>query len=214
MKPPGKIIETLGQMKCMNPIFYFDELDKVSDTPRGHEIYNLLCHLTDSSQNDEFHDKYFAGIDFDLSRAIFVFSFNDEEQINPILRDRMKIIRTKGFEVKDKINIAKQYLIPEIIESLHFDSSAIHMTDSILETIIQQYTKEEGVRMFKQHLESFYHKMNLLQLYKKIGKFPDNIMTYGKSITFPYTPQTEDLSHFITKDSNELSDMVKCSGMY
>ena len=83
---PGRIVQILGEknVNCMNPVFYFDELDKVSDTSRGHEIHNILCHLTDFSQNDEFHDKYYAGINFDLSKSLFVFSFNDEELINPI----------------------------------------------------------------------------------------------------------------------------------
>jgi hypothetical protein len=73
----GRIVDLLHQAKCMNPIIYFDELDKVSDTAKGEEIINILMHITDSTQNSHFNDKYFGGIDFDLSKAIIIFSFND-----------------------------------------------------------------------------------------------------------------------------------------
>ena len=76
----GRVVDVLMQSNCMNPVFYFDELDKVSDTPRGKEITNLLIHLTDLSQNDKFQDRYFSGVDIDLSRAVFIFSYNEEEK--------------------------------------------------------------------------------------------------------------------------------------
>merc|ERR1712072_1497477 len=114
----GRIVEILQECGTMDPVFYFDELDKLSDSPKGEEIANLLCHLTDTTQNDRFHDKYFSGIDFDLSKATFIFSYNDESKINPILLDRMIKIRTKGFDTKDKLSIAKDYLIPRVCESV------------------------------------------------------------------------------------------------
>ena len=77
----GKIVEILVKSKCMNPIIYFDELDKVSDTPKGEEIIGILTHLTDTTQNSKFHDKYFSELDFDLSRCMFIFSYNDESKI-------------------------------------------------------------------------------------------------------------------------------------
>ena len=93
----GKIVDILIQTKCSNPVIYFDELDKVSDTPKGEEIIGILTHLIDTTQNKCFHDKYFSEIDFDLSKALFIFSYNDETKINPILRDRMYRISTKGY---------------------------------------------------------------------------------------------------------------------
>jgi ATP-dependent Lon protease len=78
----------------MNPIIYFDELDKISQDSQGEEISNLLCHLTDPSQNRLFEDKYFSGIPIDLSKVMFIFAFNDESKLNPILKDRISIIRT------------------------------------------------------------------------------------------------------------------------
>ena len=72
----GKIVDVLVNSKCMNPVIYFDELDKVSQTAKGEEITNILMHITDATQNNHFNDKYFSGIDFDLSKALFIFSFN------------------------------------------------------------------------------------------------------------------------------------------
>ena len=111
----GRIVELLQQAGCMNPVIYFDELDKVSETAKGEEIINILMHITDATQNSHFNDKYFGGLDFDLSKAIIIFSFNDEQKISRILRDRMKIIRVKGYKMLDKIKIAKDYLIPKLI---------------------------------------------------------------------------------------------------
>ena len=106
------------QTQCMNPIIYFDELDKVSETKKGEEIINMLIHLIDTSQNTEFQDKYYSGIDIDISKAIFIFSYNDKNKINPILFDRLLNIETNGFEKEDKIEIAKNYLVKGILKQL------------------------------------------------------------------------------------------------
>ena len=84
----GRIVEILIETQTSNPIFFFDEVDKISETKNGDEIQGLLTHITDFTQNNCFHDKYFSGIDFDLSGSLFIFSFNDKHKINPILRDK------------------------------------------------------------------------------------------------------------------------------
>ena len=94
----GKIVDVLIHEVNLYPIFYFDELDKVSNTPKGEEIIGILTHLIDLTQNTQFHDKYFSNLDFDLSKAIFIFSYNHEEKVNPILKDRMYRIETAGYE--------------------------------------------------------------------------------------------------------------------
>ena len=121
----GKIVQILVDSKCMNPVIYFDELDKISDTPKGEEIAGILTHLTDTSQNTQFHDKYFAEIDFDLSKCLFIFSYNDESKINPILRDRMYRIHTKGYDKKQKTIIANDYLLPTIREQVKFSPKTL-----------------------------------------------------------------------------------------
>ena len=138
----GKIVDILIQTKCSNPIIYFDELDKVSDTPKGEEIIGILTHLIDSTQNSNFHDKYFSEIDFDLSKALFIFSYNDESKINPILRDRMYRIATKGYEGKEKKIIANNYLIPNIYKQINFEKDNVIIPDETLDHIISNYTNE------------------------------------------------------------------------
>lgn len=159
----GRIIELLQQAGCMNPVIYFDELDKVSETPKGEEIINILMHITDTTQNSHFNDKYFGGIDFDLSKAIIIFSFNDEHKISKILRDRMKIIRVKGYKMLDKINIAKEYLLPKLIKNVGLDIN-IKFSDDILEYIIDTYTNEGGVRKLKEILNDILLEINLRKL--------------------------------------------------
>ena len=160
----GKVVDVLIQTECLNPIIYFDELDKVSETKRGEEIVNMLIHLTDSTQNSNFQDKYFSGINIDLSKAIFIFSYNDESKINPILLDRLLNIRTKGFDVEDKIKISKKHLIPKIIKNLGMDDNTIDIPDSVIKYIIENYTEEEGVRTLKKCLELIYSNLNVLIL--------------------------------------------------
>ena len=164
----GKIVDILIQTQCSNPIIYFDELDKVSDSPKGDEIIGILTHLIDSSQNTNFHDKYFSEIDFDLSKALFIFSYNDETKINPILRDRMYKITTKGYDKKEKTIIAKQYLLSAIGKQVKFDKENIIINDETIDYIIDTYTENEcGVRNLKRCLEIIFTKLNLFRLMPK-----------------------------------------------
>ena len=163
----GKIVDILLQSKTSNPIIFFDELDKVSDTPKGEEITGILTHLTDTTQNTNFHDKYFSEIDFDLSKSLFIFSYNDESKINPILLDRMYKISVKGYDVKEKIVIAKKYLLPKIYEQINFNKEDIIINDDIIKYIIDNYTDaEDGVRNLKRCLEIIFTKLNLFRLMK------------------------------------------------
>ena len=163
----GKIVEILIQCKSMNPVIYFDELDKVSDTPKGEEINGILTHLTDTTQNNKFHDKYFSELDFDLSRCLFIFSYNDETKVNSVLKDRMYRIQTKGYDIKQKTTIAKDYLIPKIIQQVKFGNNDIVINDDVLKHIIEKYTEtEEGVRNLKRCLEIIHTKLNLYRLMK------------------------------------------------
>ena len=114
----GRIVDILHKCGSMNPIICFDELDKVSETAKGDEIINMLIHMTMNHQNSKFQDNYFPGIDIDLSKVLFIFSFNDESKINRILKDRMYVIRTKGYNNKDKLQIAHNYLLPDILTTI------------------------------------------------------------------------------------------------
>ena len=133
----GKIIQSLKQSQCMNPIFYFDELDKTSGTEKGNEIINLLIHLTDYTQNCHFMDDYMDGIAIDLSRATFIFSFNDKNKVSPILLDRMEIIKFKSYSNSEKMVIARDFLLPNVIKNVFNDSNIkIVISDENMSNII------------------------------------------------------------------------------
>jgi ATP-dependent Lon protease len=156
----GKIVEVLMDSKCMNPIIYIDELDKVSKTENGREIIGILTHLIDSTQNDTFQDKYFSGIDLDLSKALFIFSYNDATQIDPILLDRIHRIKFDNLSLEDKIVIVRKHLLPEINKKMGFEN-VVEISDEIIEYIIETFTLESGVRKLKEVLFDLFGEINL-----------------------------------------------------
>jgi ATP-dependent Lon protease len=199
----GKIVQILIDSKCMNPVIYFDELDKISGTPKGDEIVGILTHLTDTSQNSQFHDKYFSEIDFDLSKCLFIFSYNDETKISPILRDRMYRIQTKGYDKKQKTIISTNYLLPKIQEQVRFAPGDICISDEVLHYIIEHYCeKEDGVRNQKRCLEIIYTKLNLYRLMRPGSSLFDADMTMAVSFPFQVTKPIVDKLIKINKDDN------------
>ena len=200
----GKIVQIIIDSKCMNPVIYFDELDKISDTPKGEEIAGILTHLTDTSQNSQFHDKYFSEIDFDLSKCLFIFSYNDESKVNPILRDRMYKIQTKGYDKKEKTIISTNYLLPKIREQVKFSSEDIVIPDNTIHHIIEEYCmKEDGVRNLKRCLEIIYTKLNLYRLMKPGTNLFEQEMSL--KVEFPMTVTNDVVDKLIKKDKDELS---------
>jgi ATP-dependent Lon protease len=201
----GKIVDLLMQCRTMNPIIYFDELDKVSDTPRGEEIIGILTHLTDTSQNDKFHDKYFSEVDFDLSRCMFFFSYNDPEKVNPILRDRMYTIKTNGYSSTEKVTIAQKHLVPKLLPQIGFTEEEISFPKETLEYIAKEYTKddEKGVRSLKRRLEIIFTKLNLYRLLK-----PGTTMFGQKipeTVQFPVTVTPELVKELLSKEEKEIN---------
>jgi hypothetical protein len=156
----GRITEILMQTKCMNPIIYIDELDKVSKTENGKEIIGILTHIIDQTQNDVFQDKYFSGIDIDLSKALFIFSYNDPENIDHILLDRIHRIKFDNLTLIEKVVIVKKYILPEINKKMGFHG-VVELTDEIIKHIIKTYTLEPGVRKLKELLFDLYGEINL-----------------------------------------------------
>ena len=191
----GRIVDVLIKSKCMNPVIYFDELDKVSETPKGEEINNLLIHLTDGSQNDRFQDKYFTGIDLDLSRCLFIFSHNNHEKVNPILRDRMYNIQVGGFGLKEKLVIAEQYLVNSSLREVNLFEK-ISIGKDLLTYIIDDFTGDEkGVRELKRCIQTVISKLNLLRFYNDPEKVPFSIKGYA----LPFTLKKEHISLFLKK---------------
>ena len=156
----GKIVDILMEAKCMNPIIYVDELDKVSNTENGKEIIGIFTHLIDSTQNDCFQDKYFSGIDIDLSKALFIFSYNDPEKIDRILLDRIHRIKFDNLSLDEKMVIVRKYILPEINKKMGFEN-IVELSDEIIEYIIDSYTVEPGVRKLKELLFDLFGEINL-----------------------------------------------------
>jgi len=206
----GKIVQILIDSKCMNPVIYFDELDKISDTPKGEEIAGILTHLTDTTQNSQFHDKYFAEVDFDLSKCLFIFSYNDEKKVNPILRDRMYRICTKGYDKKQKTVISNKYLLPKIREQVKFADSDIIIPDEVLHYIMETHCSgEEGVRNLKRCLEIIYTKLNLYRLMKPgMNLFEEDM---SLAVEFPFTVSKAIVDKLIVTERN---DNMALKGMY
>merc|ERR1711871_1164803 len=206
----GKIVQILMEAKSMNPVIYFDELDKVSDTPKGEEIIGILTHLTDTTQNSAFHDKYFADVDFDLSKCLFIFSYNDESKINPILKDRMYRIQTKGYSAKEKIIIANNYLLPKLREQVNFSTEDVIIPDETIEYIVSNSgltANEEGVRNLKRCLEVIHTKLNLFRLVK-----PDNAKITKEialKVEFPFTVKKSDVDVLIKSEEGMSQSMLQ-----
>jgi len=170
----GRITDILMETKCMNPIIYIDELDKVSKTEHGKEIIGILTHLIDSTQNDAFQDKYFSGINLDLSKVLFIFSYNDPDQIDRILLDRIHRIRFDNLSLDDKMVIVSQYIIPEINKKMGFSDGTIELSDEIIEYIIETYTLEPGVRKLKEVLFDLFGEINI------------ELLKYNSAINIPF----------------------------
>ena len=131
-------------------------------------------------------------------------SFNDETKIDSILKDRMNVIHMKGFDEKDKIQIAKRHLIPDLSKEFNFPLKYVNITDSNIKYIIGKTPKEEGVRMLRQHLGFIISKMNTIKLLSRIEhKMPKTILNSHCEIQFPITDLTEDLIDSLLEDKKD-----------
>ena len=161
----GGIANALIDQNVMDGVFFFDELDKISDTAKGHEIANMLLHLTDRAQNHQFAVDKYLGIPLDFSKTTFVFSFNDEKQINPVLLNRMNVIKFDTPSEDDKVQIAKQHLLPRALTAAGLDpdtNKSIYISDDVIRSIIQRGKKEPGVRNLEKDIGRIIDTCNVL----------------------------------------------------
>ena len=191
----GRIVDILMDTKCMNPIIYIDELDKVSKTEHGREIIGILTHLIDSTQNDGFQDKYFSGIDLDLSKVLFIFSYNDPEQIDKVLLDRIHRIKFDNISLTEKIVIVEKYILPEINKKLGFQDTVV-LSNNTIEYIIEHYTMEPGVRKLKEVLFDLYGEINI------------QILKDENNIQIPIVVQIDDIETKYLKKYKKLEDKL------
>jgi ATP-dependent Lon protease len=206
---PGAILRKIIECGEMNPCIMFDELDKISDSEKGREITGLLTHLTDTTQNTEFNDKFMSGVSIDMSRALFIASYNDEHAINSVLKDRMYTIRTKGYSTKEKVTIANDFLIPKIRQQVNFTQEEVIIPNETLEYIIttEGLTKcEDGVRNLKRCLEIIYTKLNLFRLVKTTDNFFNKEIDL--KVSFPFTVTKKSVDALIKNDDKITSRSV------
>jgi ATP-dependent Lon protease len=156
----GSIVQILIDKKCMNPIIFIDEIDKISKTEHGKEIVGILTHLLDPAQNDCFQDKYFSGIELDLSKALFILSYNDVEAIDKILLDRVHRIKFKSLTLEEKLVISTTHILPEVYDKMGLQGMIVFSVD-VLKFVIDEYTSEPGVRKLKEILFEIVGEINL-----------------------------------------------------
>ena len=187
----GRIVDILIETKCMNPIIFIDELDKISRTEHGKEIIGILTHLIDPTQNDTFQDKYFSGIELDLSKALFIFSYNDAELIDRILLDRIHRIKFKHLSLEEKMVITNKFILPEIYKKMGL-TDVIQISDKVIEYIIHTYTNEPGVRKLKEILFEIIGEINL------------SLLTFeNKTTDYPIIITIDDIRSKYLKDRHE-----------
>jgi ATP-dependent Lon protease len=178
--------------KCMNPIIFIDEIDKISKTEHGKEIIGILTHLLDPAQNDCFQDKYFSGIDLDLSKALFILSYNDYEAIDKILLDRIHRVKFKSLTLDEKLVISNIHILPEVYEKMGLQGM-INFSNDVLKFIIDEYTSEPGVRKLKEILFEIVGEINL-----------DILKNFETSYEIPINITIEDIKNKYFKDKQEM----------
>jgi ATP-dependent Lon protease len=190
----GGIVQILIDKKCMNPIIFIDELDKISRSEQGREIVGILTHLLDSTQNDCFQDKYFAGIDLDLSKALFILSYNDPDLVDKILLDRIHRIKFGNLSLEDKLVISNKHILPEVYNKMGLEDMIV-LEDDTIKYIIDEYTSEPGVRKLKEMLFELIGEVNL-----------DILKTSNCNIELPIIIKKDDLKTKYFKNKQEVKN--------
>ena len=190
----GQIVQIIIDKKCMNPIILIDEVDKISRTEHGKEITGILTHLLDPTQNDSFQDKYFSGIELDLSKVLFILSYNDVDVIDKVLLDRIHRVKFDSLPIEDKLEICNKHLLPEIYKNVGLEGM-IYFSDETIKFIIEEYTLEPGVRKLKEKLYDIVSEINL-DILKKNG-------LHGE-IQIPIVVTIEEIKNNYFKDARDI----------
>ena len=149
---PGRIIQSIRKIKSSNPVMILDEIDKIGNTAHG-DPSSALLEVLDPEQNSAFYDNYLE-LEYDLSKVLFIATANNINNIQPALRDRLEIIDLSGYAVEEKIEIAKRHLLPKQQEAHGLKNVTVKVSDTVLEKIIEDYTRESGVRDLDRQLAS------------------------------------------------------------
>ena len=195
----------------MNPIILIDEVDKISKTEHGKEIVGILTHLLDPAQNDCFQDKYFTGVDIDLSKALFILSYNDVDAIDKILLDRIHRVKFSNLSIEDKLTISKDHILPEVYKKMGLEG-IIEIPDDVIKFLIDEYTCEAGVRKLKEVLFEIVGEINLDILKQELTtevKIP--IFITIEDIKTKYFKEKPDIK---VKKINETSEIGIINGLW
>jgi ATP-dependent Lon protease len=204
----GSIVQILMDKKCMNPIIFIDELDKVSKTENGKEIIGILTHMLDPTQNDCFQDKYFTGVDINLSKVLFILSYNDADSIDRILLDRVHRVKFAGLTLEEKVVITHKHILPNVYKKMGLEGMII-FTDEIIKYIIEEYTCESGVRKLKEIFFEIVGEINLDVLTSiACAEYPINIK---KEDILKYFKDKREVKHKLV---NSVSKIATINGMY
>lgn len=158
----GRLAECLIASGTMDPIIFFDELDKISNTAKGDELVHALIHLTDTVQNGHIVDKYFSTIPFDLSRAMLVFSYNDARRVHPVLLDRLRRIRMAAPTADEKRRICISHLIPRAV-GRYAGSNPIDVNDEVISLLLRRNDKTCGMRGIEQDIDLLVSSARLIK---------------------------------------------------
>jgi ATP-dependent Lon protease len=200
----GKIANSLANAKSMSMVLMFDELDKISTTPKGEEVQNMLIHLTDPVQNEDFEDKYLTGVPLDLSKVMFVFSGNDLNKIDKVLLDRMMHIQLQGYGQKDKLAIAENFLVPTALRDVGL-TEKVAISKEVLEHMLREYANEEtGVRELKRCVEQIAQKINMLRIFNA-----KELPFYIKDFQLPFVVKKEHIDLFLKKKTPSMDISVQ-----
>jgi ATP-dependent Lon protease len=166
---PGRLIKGLKQTQSKNPVVIIDEIDKISSEFRG-DPASALLEVFDYKQNNAFYD-YYLGIPFDLSKILFITTANNIENISVALRDRMEMIELSSYSFEEKKHIAKNHLIKKGLKECGLTAKQVNISDSVLSSIINQYTYEAGIRDLERSIKKLFYKM--ARVFVETNKIPE-----------------------------------------
>jgi len=207
---PGVLVKAIRQMKSKSGIIYFDEFDKIETSNWGgaNKVSHAFLHISDPIQNEEFQDEYLSEIKIDLSNYMFIYSFNDEKNINPVLKNRIPIYKVNGYNRKEKMQICKNYIIPEIYRNIGINTSDLIFSDEAIYYAVDTTASadKDGIRTVKHLLWDLIKKINLI----KTCHHPEGLLKLNyafKQIPTPYIVRVEDFEHFKVGTRTDLDDI-------
>ena len=184
---PGLFVNILKQSRVLDPVILLDEIDKIPHSSEGQSVNSVLLHVLDKTQNSNFQDMYMPEIPIDLSHVFFILAMNNDQIIDPILKDRLCVIHIDGYDVQEKVIIARDYILPKVINELNFDLKDIIIDDTCIKYIIEKSTCDDsGVRELERNISTLCERLNLLKNTIKAPKTKKIKLSYSiGNLSFP-----------------------------